>query len=222
MHLVLWCFMQWVHVSQSEEVMSLKIVCSDLEGVLVPEVWISVAQATGIEALKLTTRDIEDYDQLMQYRLEHLRKHRLSLADIVKVIESLKPLPGALEFLSWLRSEFQVVILSDTFYEFAAPLMRQLGYPTLLCHRLKVDADGFIEDYIIRQKQPKKKAVKAFQQLNYTVLAMGDSFNDIDMLKEADRGFFIHAPESIRAQFPEFTSTCNYQELKRALVQVHC
>ncbi|MBL8306426.1 MAG: bifunctional phosphoserine phosphatase/homoserine phosphotransferase ThrH [Rubrivivax sp.] len=180
------------------------IVCLDLEGVLVPEIWIAFAERTGIEAFRRTTRDEPDYDKLMRFRLALLREKGLKLADIQAVIAGLTPLPGAQDFVDALRSRYQVVILSDTFYEFADPLMRQLGRPTLLCHKLVVDADGFVADYKLRQPNPKFHAVKALQSLRYKVVAAGDSFNDTGMLSAADAGFFIHAPPTIAAQFPQF------------------
>ena len=178
------------------------IVCLDLEGVLVPEIWIAFSERTGIAEFRRTTRDEPDYDKLMRWRIGLLRQHGLKLADIQAVIAGMAPMPGAKEFLDGLRSRYQVVILSDTFYEFADPLMAQLGRPTLLCHRLVADADGFVTDYKLRQPDPKRHAVNALKSLNYKVMAAGDSFNDTGMLGAADAGFFIHPPESIVAQFP--------------------
>ncbi len=192
------------------------IVTLDLEGVLVPEIWIAVAEKTGIPELRRTTRDEPDYDVLMRGRLEILNRHGLNLALIQEVIGTLSPLPGAREFLDELRSLTQVVILSDTFEEFAQPLMRQLGWPAILCHRLRIE-DGRIADYTMRQHNQKQKAVAAFQSLNYQVLAAGDSFNDTAMLLQADAGFFFHAPESIRAQFPQFRAFDEYPALMAAL-----
>jgi phosphoserine/homoserine phosphotransferase len=191
----------------------MKMVCLDLEGVLVPEIWINVAAVTGIEALAKTTRDIADYDELMRYRLQILDQHQLRLKDIQSVIATMAPLSGALEFLDELRSQFQVTILSDTFYEFAQPLMRQLRWPLLMCHRLQVDADHRIIGYQLRQANPKRQAVLAFQSLYYQVLAAGDSYNDTQMLMAADAGAFIHAPETIAAQFPTLPSFHNYADL---------
>ncbi len=191
----------------------MKMVCLDLEGVLVPEIWINVAQSTGIEALNKTTRDMADYDQLMRYRLAILDQYHLSLSDIQAVIAELRPLPGAVDFLDELRSQFQVSILSDTFYEFAQPLMKQLGWPLLLCHRLQVDEHDRILGYQLRQANPKRQAVLAFQSLYYQVLAAGDSYNDTQMLMTADAGAFIHAPEAISAQFPALPSFHCYAEL---------
>ena len=192
------------------------IVTLDLEGVLVPEIWIAFAERTGITALRRTTRDEPDYNVLMQGRLRLLAQHGLKLTDIQEVIAGLSPLEGAREFLDELRSITQVIILSDTFEEFAQPLMRQLGWPTLLCHRLEISADGSVTGYRLRQENQKQKAVAALKGLNYRVLAAGDSFNDTAMLTEADAGFFFHAPESIRAQFPEFPAFDDYGDLLRA------
>jgi phosphoserine/homoserine phosphotransferase len=193
------------------------IVTLDLEGVLVPEIWIAFAERTGISALRRTTRDEPDYNVLMQGRLRLLAQHGLKLSDIQEVIAGLTPLPGAREFLDELRSLTQVIILSDTFEEFAQPLMRQLGWPTLLCHRLEISADGSVTGYRLRQQDQKKHAVAALKSLNYRVLAAGDSFNDTAMLAEADAGFLFHAPENVRAQFPQFPAFEEYGELLTAL-----
>ncbi len=193
-----------------------QIVVMDLEGVLVPEIWIAVAEKTGIPELRLTTRDVADYDVLMRGRLTILDKHGLGLKDIQEVIASLGPLPGAKDFLDELRSFTQCLILSDTFEEFAAPLMRQLGWPTILCHRLEVE-EGRISGYRLRQQNQKREAVAALQQLNYRVIAFGDSFNDTAMLAQAERGFLFHAPASIEAQFPQFRPFHEYGELMAAL-----
>jgi phosphoserine / homoserine phosphotransferase len=193
------------------------IVCLDLEGVLVPEIWIAFAERTGIPAFRRTTRDEPDYDKLMRFRLALLREHGLKLADIQAVIAGMAPLPGAQEFLDALRTRYQVVILSDTFYEFADPLMRQLGRPTLLCHRLVVDGEGFVADYRLRQPNPKFHAVQALQSLRYKVIAAGDSFNDTAMLGAADAGFFIHAPDSIAAQFPQFAVHHSHADLLQSI-----
>lgn len=192
----------------------MNILCLDLEGVLIPEIWIGVAERTGIEGLRLTTRDIVDYDELMQYRLKILSEHDLKLPDIQDVIAGLSPLPGAAAFLDWARSRLQVAILSDTFYEFAGPLMIQLGQPFLLCHKLEVDVEGRLLGYRLRQKDPKRMAVRAFHDLQYKVIAAGDSFNDTAMLDEADAGFFFSAPEAIAQQFPQFPPTATYSELQ--------
>ena len=189
----------------------------DLEGVLVPEIWIAFAERTGITALRRTTRDEPDYNVLMQGRLRLLAQHGLKLTDIQEVIAGLSPLEGAKEFLDELRSITQVIILSDTFEEFAQPLMRQLGWPTLLCHRLEISADGSVTGYKLRQENQKQKAVAALKGLNYRVLAAGDSFNDTAMLAEAHAGFLFHAPENIRSQFPEFPAYDEFGDLLAAL-----
>jgi phosphoserine/homoserine phosphotransferase len=195
----------------------MQIVCLDLEGVLVPEIWIAFAQRTGIAEFARTTRDEPDYDRLMRFRLELLRRHGLKLADIQAVIGGMAPLHGAREFLDELRSRYQVFILSDTFYEFADPLMRQLGRPTLLCHRLEVDADGFVAAYRLRQSDQKRQAVIALKGLNFQVIAAGDSYNDTGMLKAADAGFFIHPPPNVAAEFPQFPVNRDYGELKASI-----
>lgn len=184
----------------------------DMEGVLTPEIWIAVAEKTGIAELRRTTRDEPDYDKLMRMRLAILDKHGLKLSDIQSVIATLRPLPGAKEFLDELREVVQVIILSDTFEQFAAPLLRQLGWPTLLCHRLVVSDDKII-DYALRIPDQKRQAVAAFKRLNYNVIAVGDSFNDTAMLLEADVGFLFHAPEVVKRQFPQFTAVETYPEL---------
>ena len=189
------------------------IVTLDLEGVLVPEIWIAFAKKTGIEQLKLTTRDIPDYDELMTGRLVILDENGLKLADIQEVIGTLAPLDGARAFLDELRSITQVVILSDTFEEFAAPLMRQLAWPALLCHRLEIDGEGRVANYRLRQRDQKRRAVAAFRGLNYNVIAVGDSYNDTTMLGEADTGFLFRPPDSVRAEFPQFESTGEYSGL---------
>ena len=199
--------------------MKQSIVTLDLEGVLVPEIWIAVADRTGIEGLKLTTRDIPDYDELMGGRLKILAEHTLTLSNIQEVIGTLSPLPGARDFLDRLRTLTQVIILSDTFEEFAQPLMKQLGWPTLLCHRLEVEADRVV-NYRLRQPDQKRKAVAALKQLNYRVVSAGDSFNDTTMLAEADHGFLFHAPENIIRQFPQFPAKKTYEELLGAIQSV--
>ena len=195
----------------------MQVVCLDLEGVLVPEIWIAFAERTGIPELRRTTRDEPDYGKLMRFRIGLLRERGLKLADIQAVIAGMAPLPGAQDFLDGLRTHYQVVILSDTFYEFADPLMRQLGRPTLLCHRLEVDGEGFVTGYRLRQADPKRHAVDAFKSLNFQVLAAGDSFNDTGMLAAADAGFFIHPPESIVAQFPQFPVHHDYASLRASI-----
>jgi len=194
----------------------LHVACLDLEGVLVPEIWINVAERTGIEALRITTRDEPDYDKLMRYRLGILAKHGLRLADIQKVIATMAPLPGAGEFLAWLRERSPVLILSDTFYEFAAPLMRQLGQPTLFCHRLGVDAEDRVVDYHIRLPDQKRRTVEALHQLAFRVIAAGDSYNDTAMLGAADFGILFRPPDNVIAEFPQFPVTRGYDELRRA------
>ena len=195
----------------------MQVLCLDMEGVLVPEIWIEFARRTGIPEFTRTTRDEPDYDKLMRYRIALLDQHGLRLNDIQQVIDGMGPLPGAREFLDDMRTRFQVIILSDTFYEFADPLMRQLGRPTLFCHRLVVDGEGRVVDYRLRQKDQKRAAVNALKSLNYRVIAAGDSYNDTGMLQAADAGLFIHAPESISAQFPQFPVTHSYAELKSAI-----
>ena len=197
----------------------MELACLDLEGVLVPEIWIEFAERTGIEALKATTRDIPDYDVLMKQRLALLDKHGLKIGDIQDVIATLSPLPGAVDFVDWLRERFQVIILSDTFYEFSAPLMRQLGWPTLFCHRLITDEHGRVVDYKLRQKDPKRESVKAFHSLNYKVIAAGDSYNDTTMLSEADVGILFHAPQNVIDEFPQFTAVHQYDDLKREFLK---
>ena len=197
----------------------MEIACLDLEGVLVPEIWINFAQRTGIDELKATTRDIPDYDVLMRQRLRILEQHGLGLPDIQQVIDAMGPLPGARGFLDWLRERFQVVILSDTFYEFAAPLMRQLGHPTLLCHRLSVDDSGRVVDYHIRQQDPKRQSVKAFHGLNYRVIAAGDSYNDTGMLDEADSGILFRPPQNVIDEFPQYPVARDYDEFRAAFRQ---
>lgn len=197
----------------------MEIACLDLEGVLIPEIWIAFAEETGIEALKATTRDIPDYDVLMQQRLRILDEHGLGLNEIQAVIARLKPLDGALEFVDWLRERFQVIILSDTFYEFSQPLMRQLGFPTLLCHQLEVDEKtGQVTDYKLRQANPKRQAVLSLKSLYYRIIAAGDSYNDTTMLAEADEGILFMAPDNVVAEFPQFPAVYGYDNLKQAFI----
>ncbi len=198
----------------------MNIVCSDLEGVFVPEIWINVAERTGIAELRLTTRDIADYDELMRRRLAILSQHGLRLADIQAAIAEMRPLPGALEFLDWLRRQTQVIVVSDTYIEFTAPLMAQLGFPTLLCHSLAVGPGGTIDDYRLRQRDAKRQAVQALRSLNYRVIAMGDSYNDIAMLKAAHAGILFRPPDIVRREFPQFVVTTDYVELKSHISQV--
>ncbi len=196
------------------------LICLDLEGVLIPEIWIAFAEKTGIEALRATTRDVPDYDVLMKQRLRILDEQGFGLPDIQHVIESLDPLPGAADFVAWLRDRFQMVILSDTYYEFAMPLMRKLGYPTLLCHRLETNEKGRVTNYVLRQKDPKRMAVKAFHSLNYHVIAAGDSYNDTTMLAEADAGILFHAPENVIREFPQFPAVHTYSDLRQEILKV--
>ncbi len=197
----------------------MELACLDLEGVLVPEIWIAFAEKTGIEELRATTRDIPDYNVLMRQRLGILDQHGLKLDDIQDVIATLEPLPGAIDFVNWLRERFQVIILSDTFYEFSQPLMRQLGWPTLFCHRLLTDESGRVVDYKLRQEDPKRASVKALHTLNYRVIAAGDSYNDTTMLGEADVGILIHAPQNVIDEFPQFRSVGTLDELKVAFLE---
>lgn len=192
------------------------IACLDLEGVLVPEIWINFAERTGIDALRATTRDIPDYDVLMRQRLKILDEHGLKLNDIQEVIAGMGPLDGAREFLDRLRETCQVLILSDTFYEFAAPLMRQLGYPTLLCHKLKIDEAGRVADYQLRMPDQKREAVMALHKLNFKVIAAGDSYNDTSMLAEANAGILFSPPQNVIDEFPQFPVTRTYDELTNA------
>lgn len=194
----------------------MQVACLDLEGVLVPEVWINVAERTGIDALRVTTRDMPDYDALMRQRLRILDEHRLGIADIQAAIAEMGTLPGAKTFLDWLREHFQVIILSDTFYEFAAPLIRQLGNPVLLCHSLSIDASGKIVDYRLRMQDQKRAAVEAFRGLNFAVIAVGDSYNDTNMLRAADVGILFRPPDNVIAEFPQFPVTRTYEELRSA------
>ncbi|MBE0509033.1 MAG: bifunctional phosphoserine phosphatase/homoserine phosphotransferase ThrH [Marinospirillum sp.] len=196
----------------------MELACLDLEGVLIPEIWIAFAEKTGIEELRATTRDVPDYDVLMRQRLRILDENGLKLPDIQAVIAELEPLPGAIEFTNWLRERFQLIILSDTFYEFALPLMKQLGYPTLLCHKLEVDAEGRVVDYKLRQRDPKRQSVRALQLLNYRVIAAGDSYNDTTMLAQAEQGILFHAPQNVIEEFPQFPAVHTYDDLKKAFI----
>ena len=194
------------------------IACLDLEGVLLPEIWIKFAEKSGIDELKITTRDIPDYNKLMRTRLQILQNHNLKINDIQDVIKTLTPLKGARDFLLWLKSEFQVIILSDTFYEFSGPLMKQLEYPTLFCHQLVIDNKGSIIDFHLRQEDQKTKAVKALQGLNFKVISAGDSYNDTGMLKQADSGILFCPPESVIREFPQYPIAKNYIEFKALLM----
>ena len=190
------------------------IVCLDLEGVLVPEIWVNFAIKTGIDELKITTREMPDYDALMTRRLSILDQHGLTLADIQSVIDAMGPMEGAAEFMAWLRERTQVIILSDTFYEFARPLMRQLGYPTIFCNQLEIGPTGKIVNYKLRQPNQKKHAVAALKNLNFRVMAAGDAYNDTAMLGEAHAGFFFRPPEHLPKEFPQFPVTTTYAELQ--------
>jgi len=194
-----------------------QLVCLDLEGVLVPEIWIEFAERTGIPELRRTTRDEPDYDTLMRYRLDLLRQHKLGLPDIQRVIATMAPMAGAREFLDALRRDFQVIILSDTFYEFAMPLMAQLGMPTLFCHRMEADADGWVVNYHLRMPNQKKESVRRFKELNFQVIAAGDSYNDTAMLAEAHAGILFHPPQNVIDEFPQFPVTLSYTGLRAAI-----
>lgn len=196
------------------------VICSDLEGVFVPEIWINVAEKTGIEELRLTTRDISDYDVLMQKRLAILKANNLKLKDITDVIATMEPLDGAVKMVEWLRATAQLIVLSDTFVEFAKPLMQKLGWPALFCHSLTIDKEGVIAGYNLRQSEGKKKSVQAMQSLNYQVIAMGDSYNDIAMLNEADHGILFRPPVNVVNEYPELPVTYEYQELRKRIEQI--
>lgn len=196
------------------------IVCADLEGVFTPEVWINVAEKWGIEKLRLTTRDIPDYDVLMNGRLALLKKHGLTLKDIQDVIAGLQPLPGAKAFLGWLRATLQVIIVSDTFTEFASPLMEKLDWPALFCHDLTVDDSGAISGYNLRQTQAKKKTMLALKSLNFETIGIGDSYNDIDMIKAADWGILFRPPQNVIDEFPELPVTTTYKGLRETILRI--
>ena len=195
----------------------MQIVCLDLEGVLVPEIWIAFSERTGIPELRRTTRDEPDYDKLMRFRLDLLRRRRLGLADIQRVIAGMRPEPGAREFLDGLRSRYQVIILSDTFYEFAMPLMEQLGMPALFCHRLEVDGQGFVSAYHLRMPEQKRASVRALKALNFRVVAAGDSYNDTTMLAEAHAGILFRPPQNVIDEFPHFPVVREYPALRAAI-----
>ena len=186
---------------------------------MIPEIWIAFAEKAGIDALKRTTRDEPDYDVLMQYRLDLLRENGLGLHEIQDVIATLEPLDGAVDFVNWLRERFQVIILSDTFYEFANPLMKPLGYPTLLCHKLECDDSGSVIDYHLRQSNPKRQSIVALKSLYYRTIAAGDSYNDTTMLAEADAGILFHAPQNVIDEFPQFPAVHTYDDLKREFIR---
>ena len=198
------------------------IVCSDLEGIFTPEIWINVAEKTGIEALKLTTRDEPDYDVLMQKRLAVLAENGLKLKDITDVIDAMNPLEGALDFLNWLREVTQVIVVSDTYVEFAKPLMAKLGWPTLFCHDLTIGADGTIENYNLRQRDSKYRAVLSMKELNYRVVSIGDSYNDITMLRESHNGFLFCPPDNVTQEFPQFPVSYSYEELRGHIEPILC
>ena len=195
------------------------IVCSDLEGIFTPEIWINFAEITGIEELRLTTRDISDYDVLMKKRLAILEEHNLKLHDIQAVIAKMEPVEGALEFLNWLRTIVPLIIVSDTYVEFAGPLMEKLGQPTLFCNTLSVNGEGSISGYNLRQQDGKRKVAQALQSLNYEVIAIGDSYNDLTMLKTAEHAILYCPPDNVKAEYPEFPTAYNYAELKERLLQ---
>lgn len=197
----------------------MEIACLDLEGVLIPEIWVAFAEKTGIDELKRTTRDEPDYNILMRYRLDILNKNNLGLIEIQEVINTLSPLDGAKDFLDWLRERFQVVILSDTFYDFAQPLMRQLGYPALLCHQLHVGEDNKLIGYKLRQANPKRQAIVGFKSMYYRTIAAGDSYNDITMLIEADAGILFHAPQNVTKEFPQFPAVNDFSSLKMEFIK---
>jgi len=196
-----------------------EIACLDLEGVLIPEIWIAFAEKTGIEGFNRTTRDEPNYDVLMNYRLNLLREHNLGINEIQAVIATLEPLQGAVAFVDWLRERFQVVILSDTFYEFASPLMKPLGYPTLLCHQLECAEDGTVLNYQLRQANPKRQSIVALKSLYYRTIAAGDSYNDTTMLSEADAGILFQAPDNVVNEFPRFPSVHTYEDLKLEFIR---
>lgn len=196
------------------------IICSDLEGIFTPEIWINVAEKTGIEELRLTTRDISDYDTLMKKRLSILDEKRIKLKDITKIIQDMKPLDGAVGFLNWLRKNIQVIIVSDTFVEFAGPLLEKLGWPTLFCHSLSVGPDGSITGYNLRQQDGKQKTAISLKHLNYRVIGIGDSYNDISMLMAADSSILFRPPDNIKRQFPKLPVSYNYDELKNIILKI--
>jgi phosphoserine/homoserine phosphotransferase len=196
------------------------VICSDLEGVFVPEIWTNVSKQTGIEELRLTTRDISDYDVLMKRRLELLLQHNLTLYDVQRVISMLKPLPGAIEFVDWLRSCAQLIVVSDTFREFADPLMKQLGRPTLFCHHLTTDSEGNITNYNLRQKDAKRKVAESLQSLNFKVIGIGDSYNDLNMLRQADLGILFNAPQNIIDDNRDLLVVNSYDALKEIIIKL--
>ena len=197
----------------------MQIICSDLEGIFVPEIWINVAEKTGIEELRLTTRDISDYDQLMKERLAILKREGLTIKDIQEVIQTMESLDGAHEFLEWLRERFQVILVSDTFVEFAGPLLKKLMWPTLLCNSLIINTDGVIDNYQLRQRDGKRHVVRALKGLGFKVIAIGDSYNDTTMISEANKGIFFRPPETIRSEYPDYAIVETYEGLRAELVR---
>jgi phosphoserine/homoserine phosphotransferase len=202
-----------------ELVFIMHIVCSDLEGVFIPEIWINVAQKTGIAELRFTTRDIPDYDALMHRRLAILKENGLKIGDIQAVIATMEPLPGAVGFLDWIRRTTQIIVVSDTFVQFAAPMMQKLGWPTLFCHRLEIALDGSVTNYRLRQKDAKRHAIKALKTLNYQTIGIGDSYNDISMLQAADVGILFRPPANVVAEYPTIPATHTYDELRDRVEQ---
>lgn len=196
------------------------IIAMDLEGVLVPEIWIAVAEKTGIEKLRLTTRDISDYDLLMKGRLEILKQNNLTLSDIQNVIDTLDPMPGAKEYIEWAKQNFQLIILSDTFYEFSAPLMKKLNNPTIFCHSLETDSEKFITDYKLRQTDAKRKSVIALKSLDFFVVSIGDSYNDTTMLGEADAGILFQPPQNVVDEFPQYPVVTKYDQLQKTITDI--
>lgn len=202
----------------------MNIICLDLEGVLIPEIWINFAEKVGVEELKATTRDIPDYDELMRFRLGIIGQHDFRIQDIQEVIDTLSPLPGAAEFADQLRADYQLIILSDTFQEFATPMMRHLSWPTIFCHELAIDANGRITDYKLRKADHKRETVRRLHELNFKVVAAGDSYNDTTMLGEADRGILFRPPQNVIDEFPQFPVALDYaalrQEIDRAVAEI--
>lgn len=196
------------------------MLCSDLEGVLVPEVWINVARWTGIDELKLTTRDISDYNALMKRRLEILKQHGITIKDIQKVIALLELMPGALDFVNWLHGRVQMVVVSDTFREFADPLLEKIGWPVLFCHHLTIDKEGNITDFNLRQTEAKKRVVEALQNLNFKVIALGDSYNDISMLRKAEHGILYKPPQNVIDDNPDISVVNSYSQLKHLVMEI--
>ena len=196
------------------------VFCADMEGIFTPEIWINVAEITGIEELRLTTRDISDYDVLMKKRLAILDKQKLTLKDIQAVIATMEPLEGAVDFLNWLRARGQIIIVSDTYVEFAGPLIEKLGWPTLFCNTLSIDSNGMIADYNLRQNDGKQKVVLALQSLNYKVVAIGDSYNDITMLKAAESAILFCPPDNVKQEYEEFPTAFTYDDLKARIQEI--